>query len=232
MTLKRTTLFQIGPEEAPLWSLCDWRDPVSYFGNDFLPWSFGVTGQKTGKIEQTGAKVTLYDSENTFVTYGKTTGLTGVEAAIYHVKLVGGEWVEDTEYSTMILPIGEFYGQHPNVVMELSASYGWDRTPGIPMGDHNCRHILGGLRCQYPGADLTCARSREHCRLVKLNLRHFGGHNRAPEPGSTYDLGPVQTIVPDSPIGGRTNPPDLGGDSGTGVEAPPPDQHNHIAPSS
>lgn len=230
---ERVKLLQIGPETAPLWNLADWRDPVLFAGVNFLPWGFAVRRQKTGVINQTGATIALQNSDNTLVNYGKTTGLTGVECTLTYATLENGTWIEDPDYSQMILPIGEFYGQYPVVTIELSASYGWSRTPGIPMGDKHCRHILKGLRCQYVGPDTTCLRTREHCRLVKNNLRHYGGLHWGVEPGATFDLGPAQPTMPDSPIGGRTYPPRLGGDSGTGVEgapAPPPEIHPHFPP--
>lgn len=216
--MKRATILQIGPEPAPLWSFADWRDPIPYSSIDWLPWNFQIKRQQSGQISQTQATINIYDSNNELVSYVKSNGLTGVEASIFYVKFANGAWIEDETHNQMILPISECYGQFPWLTIEIDAQYGWNRSPGLPMGDVNCRHILKGLRCQYTGTDTTCARTREHCRLVKNNLRHFGGYHWAPQPGTQIDMG-VPYTVPDSPIGGRSYPPRLGGDSGTSDEA-------------
>jgi hypothetical protein len=201
--------------------LADWRDHIDYDSKDWTPHPFQIRNIKVGHVNSVRIRVAVTDIDGTITALSKASGgLTGTVCSVYHVVFDAGTWVEDTEYAQIELPIVDVAGQYPEVVLELSAKSGWKRTGGIPMGDRTCRHVFKGVRCQYAGADTTCDRDREHCRVTKSNLANYGGYHFALDAGQTVTIAGAAWQVPSSPTGGRIPPDYLGGDPGTDPAEP------------
>lgn len=219
MTKKIARLLAI--DDSIYWS--DWRDTILFEGEKWEPHPFSVDQLKVGEIDSVRVRVTIYDKENAIKDISRSTGITGTICQVRMVMLEDGStaWEEDEEYAQIILPINECSGQFPDVILDISAKFGWKRTGGIPPGDKTCRHVFKGLRCKYSGSDTGCPRDYEHCRTIKLNGPNFGGYRFAQDAGTVIDLGPTSTILPGSGAGGRIGPGYLGGDPGVEQDPTP-----------
>lgn len=205
---------------ADIWLFSDWGSVIPWDSRTWVPHYFSVSSSRTGKLRETRATVVVFDKNREIKIYSRNTGLSRKKMELRYLEFnsLTGLWEETDTHNSFELEITEPYGKYPYVQIECSAMSGLRRTAGPPVASRTCKHIYKGIRCQSTSSDPVCPKDREHCKLVKLNVIHFGGLNWGAEPGTEFGLGPL----PDSPIGGKSWPIHLGGDSGTEAEVAMP----------